>query len=158
MLSDACLFAGIPFPASIEFYKLFYLLGLHNRQSYLIVIKNRGPATIIHFSLSNPGPNTPYALKTSGVKPWTGYGLRFIDKRRFDVHGDGPDNPTREKYGDGLGLFFSALEPKQSENDGHNDSHRYSPTYEWIHAAPPILSSRRGPCRGQGKTSFKESR
>ena len=43
---------------------------------------------------------------------WTGYGLRFIDKRRFDVHGDGSDNPAREKYCDGLGLFFTALEPK----------------------------------------------
>ena len=59
----------------------------------------------------------------------------FIDERRFDVHGDRPDNPTREKYCDGLGFFFTALEPKEAENDGHNDGHRDPPTYEFVHHA-----------------------
>jgi hypothetical protein len=62
-----------------------------------------------------------------------GMGLKLIDELRFDVHGDGSDNPAQEKYAHGLGLFLTTLEPKQGENNGHNDGHRDPPTYKWIH-------------------------
>lgn len=47
---------GFHFQPQLNSINFIYLLGLHSRQSYLIVIKNRVQATLIHFALSTAGP------------------------------------------------------------------------------------------------------